>query len=145
MRSKPKLAIKIVKPKTPRFPVYQEEDPFYQEGYQKGLEIAKTQKGFGIVSRLLQNTNFKNEKIAFLINVELSFIEEVRAKINIQNNQIKAINDENDLAFFDNRDFINVRNLLLQTDFSDEKISAIANVDLTFVARVKKLLAKTER
>jgi hypothetical protein len=37
-------------------------------------------------------------------------------------------------------DYVFVHNLLLQTDFSDEKIASIANVPLTFVAEVKKSL-----
>lgn len=120
-----------------------ENDPFYLEG----VEIGMTKKDFENVKHLLLDTDLSDEQISFYLNVKQSFIDKVRTEINNKNSQIETKEDENDfdsLEEIDNKDFIFVRNLLLQTDFSDAKISSIANVDLTFVAKVKKSLDKTE-
>lgn len=124
-----------------------ENDPFYLEG----VEIGMTKKDFESVRNLLLNTNLSDEQIALCLNVKLTFIEDVRTKINNKESQPTSsqfsIDDDDDVVSIEDmgkKDFIFVRNLLLQTDFSDAKISSIANVDLTFVAKVKKSLDKTE-
>ena len=81
MRYGPKLVIKIVKPKTPQFPIYLEEDPIYLEGIEKGIEIGTTKQKFNFVQNLLLNTDFSTDKIASLANVTLAFVEEVQASL----------------------------------------------------------------
>ena len=62
-------------------PNYQEDDPIYLEGYQKGLELAKeqneAQRSRTFVTNLLLGTDYLNEKIAFLVDVPLAFVEDV--------------------------------------------------------------------
>ena len=85
MRYGPKLVIKIVKPKTPQFPIYLEEDPIYLEGIEKGIEkgieIGTTKQKFNFVQNLLLNTDFSTDKIASLANVTLAFVEEVKTAL----------------------------------------------------------------
>ena len=72
-----------------------ENDPFYLEGEEKGIEIG-IEKGIEIgmvgkdyenVKHLLLNTRYSDDEIAFILNVKLSFIDEVRTKISNQNSQ----------------------------------------------------------
>lgn len=81
MRYGPKLVIKIVKPKTPQFPIDLEEDPIYLEGIEKGIEIGTTKQKFNFVQNLLLNTDFSTDKIASLANVTLAFVEEVKTAL----------------------------------------------------------------
>ena len=81
MRYGPKLVIKIVKPKTPQFPIYLEEDPIYLEGIEKGIEIGTTKQKFNFVQNLLLNTDFSTDKNASLANVTLAFVEEVKTAL----------------------------------------------------------------
>lgn len=81
MRYGPKLVIKIVKPKTPQFPIDLEEDPIYLEGIEKGIEIGTTKQKFNFVQNLLPNTDFSTDKIASLANVTLAFVEEVKTAL----------------------------------------------------------------
>ncbi len=124
-------------------------DPFFLEGKEEGIEIGMTKKDFENVKHLLINTDFPDEQIAFYLNVKLAFIDEVRNKINSPDSQFESPqfeidedDEDNALDAMDNKDVIFVRNLLLQTDFSDEKIASLANVSLLFVAKVKKSLEK---
>jgi hypothetical protein len=86
MKSGAKL--KIVKAKTSRFPMDIKDDDWYLEGYQEGLKIAQArleyEKDFGIVTRFLQTTDCTNERITFLINVPLSFVEKVEMELEKQ-------------------------------------------------------------
>ncbi len=68
-------------------------DPFFLEGKEegkeegieigteKGIEIGMTKKDFENVRNFLLNTDFSDERISFLLNVKLTFIDEVRNKI----------------------------------------------------------------
>ena len=55
MRYGPKLVIKIVKPKTPQFPIDLEEDPIYLEGIEKGIEIGTTKQKFNFAQHRFLN------------------------------------------------------------------------------------------
>jgi predicted transposase YdaD len=76
-----------------QFDIDLKSDPFFLEGREegkeegieigteKGIEIGMTKKDFENVSNFLLNTDFSDERIAFLLNVKLTFIDEVRTKI----------------------------------------------------------------
>ncbi len=79
MRSGTKLRIKLVKPKT-RFPIDVEDDPWYLEGYEEGLKMGKERESL-FVTNLLQQTDCTDERIAFLVDVPLSFVIEVKKSL----------------------------------------------------------------
>ncbi len=62
-----------------------ENDPFYLEGEEKGIEKGrdetKTKMDYNFVRNLLSQTDHSDEKIASLANVPLTFIEEVKKSL----------------------------------------------------------------
>jgi hypothetical protein len=57
-----------------------EDDPWYLEGYEEGLKMRKDREWL-FVTNLLKQTDFSDERIAFLVNVPLTFVAEVKKSL----------------------------------------------------------------
>ena len=57
-------------------------DYLYQKGFQKGLEMAiekrEYENKYNFVANLFQHSDFSDEKIAFVVDVDIAFVEKVK-------------------------------------------------------------------
>jgi hypothetical protein len=68
-------------------------DFLYLEGQQKGRVEGEQKKDRNFVSSLIVNTDFDNEKIAFLANVSLDFVEKIRKELVAESIENKSISE----------------------------------------------------
>jgi hypothetical protein len=95
-----------------------------EQGFGKGIERGREQeamkKNYLFVTDLLLDTDFDDERIARLVKVPLSFVQQVKEERN---------------------SFVSVSSLMLNTDFKDDKIASLLNLSLIFVQKVRLILA----
>jgi hypothetical protein len=65
-----------------------ETDSLYLKGIEKGISITATKMDYLFVSNLLKGTDFSNDKIAYFVDVPLSFV--IKIKHDLTNKKNKA-------------------------------------------------------